>query len=378
MRALLTRETSSAPATGAGLRLAFLRGPGLAEAELEFLAQSSRASCLLPAGPEACEQAPWPWLARLAGIRGGLVLARLNEGGRRLLEECDGAWLPDPWLALARDAAGQAARRGLPYALTVWENAAGHPSLRIGRLRRAAATVVRDARLVHCVSERAADYVLALDPDAGSRMIQVHPGVDLTSFTPAPGRRPADRHRFLFVGRLVPEKGVRELLSAFGRLRREGSTAELWLAGAGPLARDVEAAAEDITGLRYLGLVERRRLPDVLRACHTLVLPSRPRRARWMTIWEEQFGFVVAEAMACGLDVVASRCGSLPEVVGDAGELVPVEGLAEGLSRALRERAGSPEEWPRRSRAARARAARCFDARTNADLLLQAVEGALR
>lgn len=374
----LTRELSAAAVPGAGFHLALVRGPGLADAELEFLTQSSRASCLRPAGAEACETDPWASLAGLIGVRGGLVLARLSERGRRLLEKCDGAWLPDPWLALSRDAARHAASCRLPYALTVWENAVDHPSLRIGRLRRAAAGVVRGASLVHCVSERAVDYVLALDPGTDSRIVHVYPGVDLKSFTPSPDCRCGDRHRFLFVGRLVPEKGVRELLAAFRALRAGGSAAELWLAGAGPLAQEVGAAAKQIPGVRYLGSVERQRLPDVMRACHTLVLPSRPRRVAGMTIWEEQFGFVVAEAMACGLDVVATRSGSLPEVVAEAGDVVPVEGLNAGLTRALRKRVDQREQWPQRSWVARARAVRCFDARTNADILLQAVEGALR
>jgi glycosyltransferase involved in cell wall biosynthesis len=58
-------------------------------------------------------------------------------------------------------------------------------------------------------------------------------------------------------------------------------------------------------------------LPDEYRQLDLLVVPSLPTKA-----WTEQFGRVVVEAMAAGTPVLASRCGELPVVVGEAGALV--------------------------------------------------------
>jgi glycosyltransferase involved in cell wall biosynthesis len=65
------------------------------------------------------------------------------------------------------------------------------------------------------------------------------------------------------------------------------------------------------------------------------VLPSRSRPN-----WVEQFGRVLIEAMACGVPVVGSDCGEIPNVVGDAGLIFPegdVEALRECLARLMRE-----------------------------------------
>lgn len=373
---------SSAPHRGlsaTGLTVAFVRGPGLAEAEVDFVSAWRSGPCLRILGPKVCDVPRGArWLARSVGVRGDLGLARLNETGVSALEGCGGVWLPDPWLAISRHGARAATRRGIPYVVTVWENLRDHPSVRIPGLRRAAARVVRDARLVHCVSERAAGYVLALHPESASKLIVVHPGVDLDTFTAEPSSRPADSHRFIFVGRLVPEKGLLELLAAFDRLSGINERTELWVAGTGPLAGEVHAAAARLKGLRFPGYVSRQRLPELLRSCHTLVLPSKRRRIGPMTLWEEQFGFVLAEAMASGLDIITTTSGSIPEVVGGIGQAVPDEDLDRALVQAMLACVEGHGRWSERSRAARGRACRRFDARRNAEVLLSAVEAALR
>jgi len=58
-------------------------------------------------------------------------------------------------------------------------------------------------------------------------------------------------------------------------------------------------------------------------------LPSRTRPN-----WEEQFGRVLTEAMACGSPVVGSTCGEIPQVIGDAGLIFP-EGDVDALRAAL-------------------------------------------
>lgn len=358
--------------------VAFVRGPGLAEAEVDFVSAWSGGPALRVLGPDACElPTGLRPISHLLGMRGDLGLVRLSAATRRRLEACDGLWLPDPWLPMSWHAACVARRRGLPYVVTVWENLTQHPSVRLPGIRSTTARVLRGARLVHCVTVRSTAYVIAVEPDVASRMVQVYPGVDLRMFTPEPSTRPQDGHRFLFVGRLVPEKGVRELLTAFERLRGVTRRAELWVVGAGPLVAEVQASAARVDGLRFLGFVPRRLLPDLLRSCHTLVLPSKQRRVGPMTVWEEQFGFVLIEAMASGLDIIAARSGSIPEVVADAGVLLHGDDLAQALLDAMRASVESHEQWEEASQASRGRAKRHFDAGRNAQVLLSAVEAAL-
>jgi glycosyltransferase involved in cell wall biosynthesis len=69
-------------------------------------------------------------------------------------------------------------------------------------------------------------------------------------------------------------------------------------------------------------------VPDYLRELDVLVLPSRTTRS-----WKEQFGRVLVEAMACGVPVIGSSSGEIPNVIGDGGLVFPEDDVA-----ALRER----------------------------------------
>jgi glycosyltransferase involved in cell wall biosynthesis len=70
-------------------------------------------------------------------------------------------------------------------------------------------------------------------------------------------------------------------------------------------------------------------IPRWLGSLHLLVLPSRTG-----TTWKEQFGRVLAEAMASGVPVVGSDSGEIPYVIGDAGLVFP-EGNAAGLASSI-------------------------------------------
>lgn len=154
-------------------------------------------------------------------------------------------------------------------------------------------------------------------------------GVDPDIFTPRPGERdPARGFRIGHGGgRLVPEKGVDLLLDAAAGMDGAWQVAIL---GAGPEQGRLEALA------RRLKVADRVSFEKSLASLHmpafyhgldALVLPSRSRPN-----WVEQFGRVLIEAMACGVPVVGSDCGEIPNVVGDAGLIFP-----EGDAGALRE-----------------------------------------
>jgi glycosyltransferase involved in cell wall biosynthesis len=133
-----------------------------------------------------------------------------------------------------------------------------------------------------------------------------------------------------YAGRFVPEKGLRELLAALRALPR---AVQGVLIGAGPMQEELEreAATPELAGrLRVLSTMGAEKLAEYLNCFDALALPS-------LTTphWKEQYGRVIGEAMACGVVVVGSDSGAIPEVIGEAG-LVVREGDAQALERALR------------------------------------------
>lgn len=145
-------------------------------------------------------------------------------------------------------------------------------------------------------------------------------GVDATVFYPRPpGPRrlgvPEGAVVFGFVGRLVREKGLETLIEAAERI----PNAHVAIAGVGPFQRDLEALVYRL-GLKsrvsFLGGFSSTDVADVIASFDALVLPSLTTRR-----WKEQFGRVLIEAMACGVPVVGSTSGEIPNVIGDAGLL---------------------------------------------------------
>jgi glycosyltransferase involved in cell wall biosynthesis len=134
-----------------------------------------------------------------------------------------------------------------------------------------------------------------------------------------------------FVGSLVPQKGIADLLS-FGP--------HLLCVGSGPLAADVRAAGGEVVIARSAD-----ELAAQLERMGVLVMPSRT-----LPHLKEQFGRAAVEAMAAGVPVVAYDSGALPEVIGDAGVLV-AEGDRDGLVRAVESILGRPDGLGERGRA---------------------------
>lgn len=152
---------------------------------------------------------------------------------------------------------------------------------------------------------------------------------------PAPSaayiRRRSAKPAFLYCGRLDVEKGVEQLLGAFGQMSLTSSEVTLRIAGQGPERKKLESLARELgieKQVTFLGWIDSPAIERELGAAWALVAPS---------LWAEPLGLVALEAIVRGVPVIASAVGGFAETVeeGTSGLLVPngdVSALAECMS----------------------------------------------
>jgi L-malate glycosyltransferase len=157
---------------------------------------------------------------------------------------------------------------------------------------------------------------------------------------------PPGLNRIGYIGRLVPEKGLRTLFAALSQLLDTAWT--LTIVGDGPLRQELEQLAHPWAGrVQFTGALPQDAIPHTLSRMDIFVLPSEA-TARW----KEQFGYTLALAMMAGKVVIGSTCGAIPEVIGSGGLVVP-EGDPAAVAVALRRvmsDAGLREELGRKAR----------------------------
>ena len=165
-----------------------------------------------------------------------------------------------------------------------------------------------------------------LDQGYDARPHRVIPlGVDLARFYPSRSKRQtalqelgweADGPPVIgYLGRFVPEKGLALLTATLDSIR---SPWRALFVGAGPLEGSLRCwAQKQAQRVRVVTQVRHDDVPKYLNAMDLLCAPSQTTRR-----WREQFGRMVIEAFGCGVPVIASDSGEIPNVVGDAGVIV--------------------------------------------------------
>lgn len=153
----------------------------------------------------------------------------------------------------------------------------------------------------------------------------------------ATGNRPlseriSKRHELLLVGRLVPEKGVKDAIRVLAGLRRQGF-GELKLKvighwGSGEFEQDCLILAEQLgvaDAINWLGPMEKEKIREYYEKTACLLFP---------VIWDEPFAFVPLEAAAAGCPIVASRTGGTPEFVidGETGLLFEAGNIEQAVA----------------------------------------------
>ncbi len=117
----------------------------------------------------------------------------------------------------------------------------------------------------------------------------------------------------LFVGRLIEEKGITILLDASSKFDKK---VRLSIIGTGPLEQEVEKISRKQKNISYLGKKSQKELPFFYSQSDMLIVPS---------VHEEGFGRVILEALWCGVPVLGSRRGAIPEAIDESvGKLIDI------------------------------------------------------
>lgn len=202
--------------------------------------------------------------------------------------------------------------------------------------------------------------------EVGTRHVASAPPVSANAPEPS---APSEKFRFLFAGRIAPEKGLDVLVEAFRRVELAcPGAAALTVCGTGdsrtvmPIVRTTRAPELDgkVTWAGHVDDIS----AEIARA-DAGVVPSRA---------PEAFGLAALEFMGAGIPVIASEIGALPEVIGPDGILVPPEDPA-ALADAMLRLIDSPELCARLGEAGKRRAAENFAYDKFVDSIIAVYEG---
>jgi glycosyltransferase involved in cell wall biosynthesis len=269
-------------------------------------------------------------------VRGGLDQPDSLRWSRRALRRLIRDFRPDivqveetPGSPAAAAAVGIARRLDVPAVLLATESVRGTPDF-FERYRRRRALGV--AAGVLGINRIALGLAASRRNDLPRAVVPQH-GV----LPPASLRRvPHDDFAIGFVGRLLPERGLDLLFRAALRLTGRWS---LTVAGTGPAQEELETLAERLgiaARIRWLGGLPRRELDELWPTLDCVALPARTTQR-----WVEAVGTSLLDAMGYGIPVVGSSSGAIPEIIGEAGLVVPEDDPA-ALGDALERVAGEP------------------------------------
>lgn len=290
------------------------------------------------------------------------------QGFARALKGFDIVHTVEPQYYFSYQAARVKRSLGFKLVLTVWENI---PFLYNNRpMRRNRQTVFREADLILAVSERTKE-ALILEGAPANRIRVQPPGIDTERFRPMNKNAELlkrfgcteDDFIILMISRLIPQKGLYDLLFAYKRLAEKSGRkrkTKLLVGGSGPEQKRFEEMTRELgirENVRLIGSFPYQLMPEIHGLADVLALPSQP-----TPVWQEQFGYVLLESMACGKPVISTMSGSIPEVVGDAGMLVAPNDFVS-LSNALEEVMENDMVRSELGRRGRARACDVFDLR---------------
>ncbi|TFE03982.1 glycosyltransferase family 4 protein [Jeotgalibacillus salarius] len=204
--------------------------------------------------------------------------------------------------------------------------------------------IIKNSDYTIAVGNKLYDTIVNEFEASENRMELLNMGVDSSVFKPHDRIKarenlqiPYDERALLFVGNIIEQKGVMDLIEAIDHLKKSGSfdQSTLYLIGANKNPAFFTLLQEEISKrklddvVRYVGTKNQKELAEWMSASDVFVLPSHI----------EGFGLVALEAMSCGTPVIASRTGGLPYLLDQqSGHLVEPKNaasLAEGIRTVL-------------------------------------------
>jgi glycosyltransferase involved in cell wall biosynthesis len=251
---------------------------------------------------------------------------------KRLYASADIIHAEELSLWFTAQAAQLKAQLGYKLVVTVSETLPLIDAFRNPHGRRYRAATLAAADLYLAISQHAYDCLL-LEGIPEQRIVLSYHGIDLQRFAEAQPQQ-EDEFVILSPARLEWEKGHHDILRAVSALRRgivhapAGAVERLrvMLIGGGPEERRLRAHAAElgIADIVSIGRVPYDEMPGLYARASALVLASLPRSGCTLypgdiprCFWEEQFGMVLAEAMAAGVPMIVSTSGAIPEVAGE-------------------------------------------------------------
>ena len=195
--------------------------------------------------------------------------------------------------------------------------------------------VIAGSNGVICGNTKALEVLKSYLPAGYKTLVAPISGVDTEHFRPH--LIPHDDIVITFVGALDHRKGIDTLLAAYAIAHQQDARLRLVIVGSGILEHTIPA------GVTHLPWMANEDLPDILNASDIFAYPSRPFGG-----WEEQFGYSAAEASSCGLPVITTVCGSLPDIIvhNQTGYVIKPNDL-ETLAQKILFLAAHPEERSR-------------------------------
>jgi teichuronic acid biosynthesis glycosyltransferase TuaC len=222
---------------------------------------------------------------------------------------------------------------------------------------------VNKVSCVLAVSQALAEKTFAL---CGRKPLVLPIGIDLKKYSQLPDRisarrlvgLPASKRVVLFVGNLLPNKGIGELMAALTALRSENILG--CIVGDGPM----RAMLQQSESIRLVGQLSNREVALYLAAANLFVLPS----------YSEGMPTVLVEAGAAGLPIVATRVGGIPDLLAEERGLLIPPGSSDAIVWGIRHILTNWEAAIERARRLRRFVQQKYDVDSNAEILARLYE----
>ncbi len=194
-----------------------------------------------------------------------------------------------------------------------------------GFYRKTVTQIFKNANKVLCLSEQSKKEIIDLGVKK-DRVEKFTYWIDLQKFHPINKSKAKDRLKWtnkfivLYVGRLVPEKGLPELLEA---TKKTSDQITFAIIGSGQMSNKLSQLSQK--NIKFIGPVSQDNLPVYYSAADLLIVPS---------THEEGFGRVIIESLACGTPVIGANRGAIPEAMTEeVGRIIDI--TAENISKTI-------------------------------------------